>query len=559
MLAARRSLHNLAVPLVPPVGRWSPRTDRILGVVARPTGSQYIQYEDFLQTGETAANTNLYDILGRASDANLTSPKYITLPAGIFSFTGFPLEVGGTDVGLRFGEKAGGFKGLWGMYGVGRTTIIRNLPFSSSQHTKDMGSATPAAGLINVQMILAQGNDARSETFVFKNFQLRGEDADHYYEGILIYNSPGAIIENLYLRGANPGFKNAPPGETMAIKSNNASGLQILDCEVDGRHWQTNTRIGAAVIGMNNTTGITIKRFFGHHALASMVTFYQCSDVYTEDLVTWTNGTENGNGKNGAGINHERNYGTFEHVRPTTIVWGVYSTGTLTPELAAMIPDDALSDSVYGTAPTQNSGIHITMNVYESDNRYMTSFIVRDPLFDTFDNVNGSPQDVLAIRIQDEYPVGRDPLSLNGQTYHDPEVYNTAGNQMEFRRRGGWFLDFSATPTSGQYTLTAMGNTTAPIAYNATNAQIAAALNAVVPAETGSAGAGDRSLRPIAVFNATNSPVGRRREIRFGKAGTHTFSIASSTLAGATLTASQDRISTTANGGLDKTQVFMTY
>jgi hypothetical protein len=112
-----------------------------------------------------------------------------------------------------------------------------------------------------------------------------------------------------------PGNANFPPGETVQLEYNWCDGSQTLNCEMDGRNPSTLAPTSASPLGNNNCTGSYVQDTYCHDSIASMPTYYRCTDIHTVRLRSILNGSGNGN-FSGAGINHEQCDGTILHESP---------------------------------------------------------------------------------------------------------------------------------------------------------------------------------------------------------------------------------------------------
>jgi len=319
--------------------------EQVPALIERPVGPGYVKWEDVYVSGDTIQQT-----LNRVQLDSNNKPQVLTLPEGVFEFNGFNE---GYYEGFRIG--AGGAAGCKGIWGSGRNSIIR--PKKNSATKQLAGTiAGDQFGLNNVP------------DGVLRNFSLRGTEQNGlYYTGVKIYLSHNTKVDNLYLRGASPGYSNAPPGETFGINVYQSSDVTIQDTEIDGRDDDGN-RVCSSPIGWNGSgvagssgnlaRNAVVKRVYTHHSLSGMLTFWQTYNVYTEDYHTYSNASGPG-ALSGTGINHEESNGVIRHIRPILMNNGAYSGE----------PDR-----------TGNTGGHMSMNNTVSD---MADFRVEEPIFDT--------------------------------------------------------------------------------------------------------------------------------------------------------------------------------
>lgn len=295
----------------------------------RPAGPEYVRYEDLYVKGDS-----LQAVVNR-----VTNRRILTLPEGTFTFRDF---TEGYYDGIRIGTgKAAGCRGI---VGSGRNTIIRGVANTAS---RDKGGS-----IAGNQITIASQPNA-----VLANFSVLGNPQNGlYFTGIVVYKCPDANVSNLYLRGASRGYSNSPPGETFGINIFNSDRATISDCEVDGRD-DDGVPVGASPIGWNSCSDAKVYRTYCHDGKAGMLTFWETTNVYTEDYKCFN--TASGSGQlSGHGINHEQSRGTITHVRPNLRLNGRYSQ-----------------------SPTANanSGIHMTLCNVDTD---VPAFTVIEPVYD---------------------------------------------------------------------------------------------------------------------------------------------------------------------------------
>ena len=293
---SRRSVLRLALASAPVVAGFGLTQSAAAAAVARPTGSDYVRYEDLYRSGD-----NLQTVINK-----VTGNRILTLPEGSFTVRDFR---NGYRDGFRIGTDASA--GCRGLVGSGRNTILR---VAANTATRNFSS-----GICGTQMTVSSKSNV-----VLSQFSLRGYPQNGmYYAGLVVSNCKGAKLSNLYLRGASRGWSMSPPGETFGINVLRTDGVNISDCEVDGRDDGGN-RVAAAPIGFNYATNSKVYRTYVHHGVASTMTMFRSTNLYTEDYHAFATSSGSG-GKSGHGINHEQSGGTIKHVRPKLFINGKYS------------------------------------------------------------------------------------------------------------------------------------------------------------------------------------------------------------------------------------------
>jgi hypothetical protein len=316
----------------------------------RPTGTQYQRWEDLYRSGDT-----LQTVVNK-----VTNNRILTLPEGSFNLKDFR---NGYYDGLRIGTSPSA--GCRGIVGSGRNTVIRVL---ANTATRNRGN-----GYCGTQITIGNKTGA-----VLSNFTLRGGPQPNgwIYGGITVNNCPGAQLSWLYLRGGSRGYMQHPPGETFGINVMRSDNVTISDSEVDGRD-DAGIRVAASPIGWNNSSNAKVYRTYCHHGVAGMLTFYETTNIYTEDYKAFSTSSGPGD-KTGSGINHEQSQGSIHHVRPNLAINGVYC------QLAGA---------------TGSTGMHISLANTRQD---LTDVKIYEPTFDRGPGSTG----MMSFSIRDGYHVG---------------------------------------------------------------------------------------------------------------------------------------------------------
>lgn len=263
--------------------------------VAVPTGAGYTSYSTIFSAGMT-----FKQVLNAVPAGNI-----LTLPAGTY------------NVGSDFtdGYYSGcvvptNVAGIWGS-GVD-ATILQLTPNSSTQ-------ASYAAGLAQFDTNECHVMDVNHSNFLLKNLQFKGTAQGHSYNGLRMGNGSvryqtGCTIDTVKFLNAGPGYANYPPGETFQVDANWTDGLQIINCEVDGRDPSTGTPSSGAGIGFNACTNSLVQDSYVHHAgFSHGITWWRCSGVHTLRVRSEFNGTGSISTVGGAALNHEQVDGTVLH------------------------------------------------------------------------------------------------------------------------------------------------------------------------------------------------------------------------------------------------------
>ena len=290
-------------------GGWT--TSRLLNTPGRPgpsiqdPASGYtwttVRYEDLYRSGDS-----FQQALNRCSGGQV-----VTLPEGEFLLDDFS---NGYHDAVRIGSS--GASGCRGIAGSGRGTVIR-LRGSAGQYT-DANSGN----LIGIDL-------RGAGPAYLGNFQLRGVDmAAAGSSGIFLANSPGSVLEWLYLNGASKGYANYPPGETFGINVYLSDRVVIRDTEVDGRDPVTRQRRGASPIGWNGSWSryaqdARVQRTYTHHSIAGMTTFWLTNNVTLDNFHSFSCGSGSGR-LSGSQVNLEEVTGRVRMAYPRLYTHGRY-------------------------------------------------------------------------------------------------------------------------------------------------------------------------------------------------------------------------------------------
>ena len=293
---SRRSLLALAgaAAVTPVLGGFGQPAAAAPG---RPSGAGYVRYEDLYRSGDT---------LQRVIE-KVTGNRILTLPNGSFSIADF-----------RNGYYSGICHRQRRRCGLSRPGGVRagHGDPGSGQHGYPPGVGGESCG--------SQISISNKQWAVLSNFTLKGGPQNgRIYDGIKVASCPDARLTWLYLKGGSRGYSQSPPGETFGINVLRSDRVKIFDSEVDGRD-DSGTRVASSPIGWNYGRDAAVIRTYAHHGVAGMLTFFDTTNVYTEDYHSFSTGSGSGT-KSGHGINHEQSQGLIRHIRPKLYVNGIYS------------------------------------------------------------------------------------------------------------------------------------------------------------------------------------------------------------------------------------------
>jgi hypothetical protein len=253
-----------------------------------PTGAAYVSYASLFVAGDTF----------KAVLNKVPAGKILTLPAGTYTFSDF---VDNGLYGLFIPSNVGG------IIGVGRNTILQMTASSSTKTTKNNGECH----LIGVM----------HSNFLLRNVQIKGTDQGHYYSGLQVGNGSvryqtGVLIDGVYFNRANPGSQSwGSTGVTFGLEAYYTNGLSITNCEFEGRNSTGANDTGAPFV-IRGSVNSFLSDVYAHHAKAGACTWYESSDIYTNNLRSEFNGTTR-DPTSGSAILHNNCGGNITHENAT--------------------------------------------------------------------------------------------------------------------------------------------------------------------------------------------------------------------------------------------------
>jgi len=358
--------------------QWTPND--LVRNAPRPTGPEYVRWEDYYQSSDTAADgsIDMQAVFNRVPAGPTGYEKRIvTMPAGTFVFSGFDNGATGMD-GIALGSN--GAATVRGIVGSGfDNTIIKPLANSA---TKRASGAPTYGAMINIRNMTSPK---------FANFRMTGTPQvlageTLYGSGLVLNDCPTPDI-SLCLRGASPGYANFPPGETFGIAINRCNGAYLHDFDIDGRDAQGN-RVCASPFGWNGSGGLSVWQTGGTESQyvqdarvergiciagrCGMPTWWMTNGIQTVDLWSVSSGSGTGD-QSGSGFNHEM-YGSkpVTHIRPVLLCWGPQNAGKTLP---APLPNLATTNNAGFT-----TGLHTVYGLQSGGLPGQVSFI--EPLWD---------------------------------------------------------------------------------------------------------------------------------------------------------------------------------
>jgi hypothetical protein len=235
--------------------------------VARPSGADYIRYEDLYRSGDTVSQAL----------ARLREPKVVTFPEGKFECRDFNsgYQAGISVPALCRGIVGSGRGTLGGSSGTVFTIKARSSTkgygakdSSGHAYVPKQDNKTPCQLVVLKQL----GQKAPS---VWRHFQVAGTEQGHIFNGFQVYGTAGANkFEDLLITGWD-GDAGAPPGETYGIAVSGPGAHRLSGIEVDGRRTPGGPAYGAMGMTAQNTVGVTFTGCYSHYTRAAGFVAFQ--------------------------------------------------------------------------------------------------------------------------------------------------------------------------------------------------------------------------------------------------------------------------------------------
>jgi len=266
----------------------------------RPTGTDYIRYEDLYRSG---------DSVGGAL-ARLTSPKIVTFPEGRFSCRDFN---SGYLAGIAVPALCRGIVGSGrGTLGGSTGTVFTMDAWSSRKGNGARDGSghlyVPAQdGSTPCQLVLLKQANQKAPA-VWKNFQVVGSEQGHIFNAFQVFETAGANqFDNLLIAGWS-GNDGAPPGETYGLAVSGKGAHTVTRVEADGRRTIGGQVFGAMGITFQNSSGATFRSCYSHHMRCANFVMFQSLDGKMVDC-TSDAASAGSLGIGNGGINLERTAG----------------------------------------------------------------------------------------------------------------------------------------------------------------------------------------------------------------------------------------------------------
>ena len=268
--------------------------------VLRPTGADYVRWEDLYVSGDTFQAVTLK-----------AAGKILTLPAGTFEFSNF--ANGGATNGVRLGTDSTINTACRGLVGTLDESGNKLTTIRMTANTSDKVPPT-STGSTNPYYLIHFWKQDRA---VVKNLILEGTEQGHPYNGLRFSTCKSPTVDNVFFKGVNPGYANFPPGETFGVNMYVSDNAAIFRSEFDGR--QNGVRVCASAFGWNTASNAYVRDVYEHDGRAGMGTFWETTNIHTVGLKHYRPAFST-NPENGQGINMEKVGGTIRHIRPDLII-----------------------------------------------------------------------------------------------------------------------------------------------------------------------------------------------------------------------------------------------
>jgi hypothetical protein len=179
-----------------------------------------------------------------------------------------------------------------GIHGMGPNTVIQ-----PSVSAFRMGQTSTSNENVLIESTLAGA--------YFGNFTLKGRDFGGCAVNGIKSTGDRTTWENLYLWGAQRGWRNSPPGEAGGIVGFKGTGQTLRNTEINCTDPATGQRVGTSPAMFNQQSNVTVQDVYAHHALAGAITFWRVANPVVRRTRAEHNGSGSG-GLNGHAFNLEQ-------------------------------------------------------------------------------------------------------------------------------------------------------------------------------------------------------------------------------------------------------------
>ena len=263
---SRTRLGRSAAVGLPPVSVANPATDPTI----RPTGPEYVRYEDLYQSGDTVT----------AAMARLTTPKIITFPEGKFECVDFAT---GYQAGITIPPVCQGIVGSGKGYLGGASGTIFTIKPNSSTAVGKGWIPTQSGQATQVNVMKHYPNQPGPKTY--QNFQVAGTAQGHVFHCMQVFGTLDVLNFTDVLLTGWEGDSGAPPGETFGLQVSGVGAHSITRLEADGRRTPGGQVFGATGLTFQKCVGARFTKCNVHHCRASTYAFYNSANNDMVDCI----------------------------------------------------------------------------------------------------------------------------------------------------------------------------------------------------------------------------------------------------------------------------------
>lgn len=306
-------------------------------IIVRPTGTDYVRYEDLEQAGDAVTTTIIGnqtirqygDTVFQTIIDRCPTNKWITFPAGVFEINTPGWDAAGGIAGsgaVRWPKTSYGAIGNyppgtgWDNLAPDNVRTVFRVKENTAPAQNVAGSWFQAGFGGSVKQTWAnihfegteQGMQVAGDT---GNNSGPGNDGTSHrlFTNAQFWNTADGSSARDILSTGNFGNNGAPPGETFGVSWYHSTNAILCRVSVDGRRAAGGSIYSAAGITFGNTLGGTMTDCYTHHNGQAGIVFYQTANCQTYgcrlgDPADHTTNHVNGSA-NGDWLNHERTTG----------------------------------------------------------------------------------------------------------------------------------------------------------------------------------------------------------------------------------------------------------
>jgi hypothetical protein len=144
------------------------------------------------------------------------------------------VDLEGTTQQFANFDQGGNVYGIYSGFIIGFANGNLQMQAGTSTHASSVNSLPNGATVQETLIRLGRGS-SKATTPYLGGVTIQGTSQGHIYNGVVIYYSTNALVENSSFLGV-PGSNSAPPGETTPLNNYLSNGTTVRNILMDGQH-----------------------------------------------------------------------------------------------------------------------------------------------------------------------------------------------------------------------------------------------------------------------------------------------------------------------------------